>query len=218
MKEVKIKPKKEPKEKKDKSFFRELVEWIFAIAAALVIAILVKYFIFTPTLVKQKSMTPTILDGERVVINRLTRTFKIPLFRGQIVTFERPDSTDYDKGVAEYVERTGVDKFVHDVLEINKTSYIKRVIGLSGDKVVIANGSVYVNDMKLSEVYLNGIETPRLGDFWNITVPEGYVFAMGDNRGGSTDCRYFGCIPLEKIEGTVKYRFWPLNKIGAIDE
>jgi signal peptidase I len=214
MKEVKIKPMKEPKSKEEKSFLRELVEWLFAIVAALIIAVLVKYYLFTPTLVKQKSMTPTILDGERVIINRMVRTLKIPLFRTQIVTFERPDSTNYETGVAEYTERTGMDEFIHDVLEINKTSYIKRIIGLGGDKVVISNGNVYVNDNKLNEIYLvEGLETPRLGDFWNITVPEGYVFVMGDNREGSTDSRYFGCIPIEKIEGTVTYRFWPFSKL-----
>ena len=54
-------------------------------------------------------------------------------------------------------------------------------------------------------------------EFFAITVPENCVFAMGDNRTGSTDCRSFGCIPLEKIEGTVAFRFWPFSKFGGVD-
>ena len=73
-----------------KSFAREALSWIGCIVSAFAIALVIKYFIFTPTLVKQGSMTPTILDGERVLINRLVRTFKLDLNRGDIVTLEQP--------------------------------------------------------------------------------------------------------------------------------
>ena len=95
-------------------------------------------------------MTPTILNGERVLINRLARTFKMPIYRGDIITFEKPDDTSAD-GRALYKERSGtMDFLVHNVLEINKVSYIKRVIGLAGDHILISNnGDVYVNDHKI---------------------------------------------------------------------
>lgn len=205
---------------KEKSFFREAMEWIICLIAALVIAVVIKYFIFTPTLVQQGSMTPTILNGERVLINRLVRTFKIPLFRGDIVTFERPDATNID-GKAYYNERSGVmDFIVHDLFEAGKISYIKRVIGVAGDHVKITStGEVYVNDQKQNETYLpDDLKTPRTGEFYDLIVPEGYIFVMGDNRNGSSDSREFGCVPLEKVEGRVTYRIWPLNKLGKIDE
>ncbi len=202
---------------KEKSLIREGFEWVVCLLIAFVIAILVRYYLFTPTLVRQTSMTPTILDGERVLINRVVRTFNLPLYRGDIITFEKPVRTV--DGCGAYDERHGLwDFFLHDVIEVTKVSFIKRVIGLAGDHVEIKDGSVYVNDQKLSEVYLNGIKTPITGDYHDIVVPEGYIFVMGDNRNGSSDSREFGCIPLEKVEGRVTYRIWPLTKFGAIDK
>lgn len=202
---------------KEKSLVREIFEWVVCLLIAFVIAILVRYYLFTPTLVKQTSMTPTILDGERVLINRVVRTFNLPLYRGDIITFEKPVRTNDGCGV--YDERHGLwDFFLHDVIEVTKVSFIKRVIGLAGDHVEIKDGNVYVNDQKLSEVYLNGVKTPITGEYHDIVVPEGYIFVMGDNRNGSSDSREFGCIPLEKVEGRVTYRIWPLTKFGAIDK
>lgn len=217
MKEMNIKVDKEIKKVK-KSLVREILEWILCIVAAFVLAITIKYFLFTPTLVQQGSMTPTILDGERVLINRTVRTFNLPIYRGDIITFEKPDGTE--NGVGFYNdEDTFKYTLFHDVMEFGKISYIKRVIGTEGDHVLIKNGKVYVNDMEIEEVYLpEGTETPRKGDFYDVTVPKGYLFVMGDNRGDSTDSRVFGCIPLDKVEGRVSIRIWPLSVFGKIDE
>ena len=202
---------------KEKSFFKEAFEWVMCLLIAFVIAILVRYYLFTPTLVRQTSMTPTILDGERVLINRTVRTFNLPLYRGDIITFEKPDRTV--DGCGAYDERHGLwDSFLHDVIEVTKVSFITRVIGLPGDHIEIIDGYVYVNDQKASEVYLNGIKTPISGEFYDVVVPEGYIFVMGDNRSGSSDSREFGCIPLNKVEGRVTYRIWPFSKFGAIDK
>lgn len=200
-----------------KSIAREIFEWIVCLFVAFTVAILIRYFVFTPTLVRQTSMTPTIRDGERVLINRLVRTFNLPLYRGDIITFEKPvKSVD---GLGVYDERHGIwDAFLHDVIEVTKVSFIKRIIGLPGDHVLIKDGAVYVNDQKLSEVYLNGIETPITGDYYDVEVPEGYLFVMGDNRSGSSDSREFGCIPISKVEGRVRYRIWPIAKFGKIDK
>ena len=218
MKEVQIDVKGSGEaEIKEKSLIREIFEWVLCFIAAFVIAILVRYFLFTPTLVSQTSMTPTILDGERVLINRTVRTFKLPIYRGDIITFETPAYTM--DGVGVYNATEGFwDFFVHDVLEIGKVSYIKRVIGIAGDHVQIKNGAVYVDGNKRSDVNINGIETPELGKYTDIYVPDGYVFVMGDNRSGSTDSREFGCIPIEKVEGRVSNRIWPLSKFGKIDK
>ena len=95
-----------------------------------------------------------------------------------------------------------MDWFVKNFLEIGKRSYIKRVIALPGEHVQIKDDKVYINGEALDEPYLQpGIVTDLLGNgFYDFTVPENTVFAMGDNRTHSTDCRAFGCIPLEKIE------------------
>ncbi len=201
----------------EKSILKEIFEWVFCIIAAFVIAVLVRYFLFTPTLVKQTSMTPTILDGERVLINRTVRTFKLPIYRGDIITFEMPAYTENGVGVYEQLDGA-MDFIIKEVLEINKISFIKRVIAIGGDHLQIKEDGVYVNGRKQSEVYLDGAETPITGSFYDVVVPEGYVFVMGDNRDGSCDSREFGCIPIEKVEGRVVHRIWPISKFGKIDK
>ena len=104
-------------------------------------------------------------------------------------------------------------------LEIGKRSYIKIVIALPGEHVEIKNGKVYIDEKELEEPYLQeGIVTDVTGvGFNDFKVPENCVFALGDNRNHSTDCRAFGCIPLKEIESTVAIRIWPLNKWGKVE-
>ena len=205
---------------------KDILEWVYCILIALVLAMLFRYFIGTPTIVKQVSMYPTLVQDERLWLNRWGRTTKTLPERGQIITFEEPakityTETEIDESnpVAKYDEKTGFRWFVNNFLEIGKRSYIKRVIALPGEHVQIKDGKVYINDQELDEPYLqDGIVTDVVGaGFDDFTVPENCVFAMGDNRNHSTDCRSFGCIPLEKIESTVAIRIWPLNKWGKVE-
>ena len=206
---------------------KEILEWVYCIVIALVLAMLFRYFIGTPTIVKQESMYPTLIQDERLWLNRWGRTTKTLPERGDIITFEEPSKITYSASeidesnpVAQYEERTGFDWFVHNFLEIGKRSYIKRVIALPGEHVEIKDGNVYIDGEELDEPYLqDGIVTDLLNGvgFDDFIVPENCVFAMGDNRNHSTDCRAFGCIPLEKIESTVAIRIWPLNKWGHVD-
>lgn len=223
IKKDKVKPNNK-KEKVQKSISREILEWVVCIVIAFSLALTIKYFLFTPTLVMQQSMTPTILNEERVLINRLPRTFGKNFERGDIITFEAPVYYEVKDGsiTASYYDRENIiDSFLYNVMEIGKISYIKRVIGVAGDKIRIENGRVYLNDELLEEKYLDpSVRTyiPENGMPSEFVVPEGYIFAMGDNRGGSSDCRLFGCVPVEKVEGRVTTRIWPLNKFGAIDK
>ena len=213
-------------DKEEKSIAREAIEWIVCIVVAFFLAVFIKFFIFTPTQVKMNSMFPTIFSDERVFVNRLVRTFGLELHRGDIITFEAPKNEDLVNSegsiIATYRDRTGMDFFVNNVLEMgsDKISYIKRIIGVSGDKIRFEDGRVYLNDELLDEYgYLpDGTQTylSKYGVPEEFVVPEGCIFAMGDNRMGSKDCRMFGCIPLEKVEGRVVARIWPLTKFGKI--
>ena len=201
---------------------KNILEWIYCIVIAIVLALLIKFFLGTPTVVKQYSMYPTYKPNDRLILNRLERS-KMPK-RGDVVTFEAPSKNIYGPGeydlnnpVAKYAYQpiNIFNKFTYYVLEINKTSYIKRVIAIEGDKVEIKDGKVYINNELLPEKYLaEGVKTEATGVFNNFIVPKGCVFLMGDNRSGSMDCRNFGCIPVEKIESKVVFRFWPFNKMG----
>lgn len=211
-------------EKKDK--IKEIVEWIICIIIAVVLALLVRHYVFTPTVVNQYSMKSTLEQGDRLILNRWSITTNQEIERGEIITFEAPSITDAsevtyneDNPVAVYsYEPSNIfSKFVYYVLEFNKKSYIKRVIAVAGDHILIENGKVYLNGELLQEDYLSdNMYTERTGVYYDITVPEGYVFAMGDNRTQSIDCRVFGCIPIDKIESKVAFRFWPLNKFGEV--
>lgn len=206
---------------------KDILEWIYCIVIALVLAVLFRYFIGTPTIVQQVSMYPTLVQDERLWLNRWGRTTKTLPKRGEIITFEEPAKITYldteldqTNPVAKYNEKNAWQWFVSDFLEIGKRSYIKRVIALPGEQVEIKEGKVYINGEILEEPYLQpGIVTDvRKGEnFDNFIVPENYVFAMGDNRSHSTDCRAFGCVPLEEIESTVAIRIWPLNKWGKVE-
>ena len=206
---------------------KNILEWIYCIIIAVVIAILIKYFVGTPTIVKQTSMWPTLEQNDRLILNRLPRTFGKMPERGDIITFEAPSNndtgllaTDIENPVAKYDNEptTWWGKFIYDVLEIGKESYIKRVIALPGEHVEIKEGKVYINGEELDEPYLkDDVITEPTGVLNDFIVPENTVFAMGDNREGSKDCRAFGCIPLEKIESKVVIRFWPLNKFGKVE-
>ena len=207
---------------------KEALEWIGCILIAVILALLVRYYIGTPTIVQQPSMYPTLKQDQRLILNRWERTIKKMPERGNIITFEAPSSNyisaydaDLENPIAKYEnEPEGIwNRFCFYVLEVNKISYIKRVIGLPGDHVKIENGKVYINGNELQEPYLQeGVITDDLnGAFTDIIVPENTVFVMGDNRGQSTDSRRFGCIPLEKIESKVLFRFWPLNVFGKVE-
>ena len=207
---------------------KDIIEWVICILIAFILAILIRYYIGTPTIVKQSSMQPTLKQNQRLILNRWSRTTKQMPERGDIITFEAPDKTYItsaefrsDDVIAKYSNEptNWFDNFVFHVLEIGKESYIKRVIGLPGDHVQIKDGKVYINGTELDEPYLQDGVTTKMGKniFSDLVVPENCVFAMGDNRDFSTDCRSFGCIPLDKIEGTVLIRFWPFNLFGKVD-
>ena len=85
--------------------------------------------------------------------------------------------------------------------------------------IQIKDGKVYINGEELKEDYLEEsvVTEAENGAYTDIIVPDNCVFAMGDNRPGSTDCRSFGCIPLEKIEGKVLFRFWPFSEFGGVE-
>lgn len=211
-------------EKEKKELLKEILEWIYCIIIAIVLALIVRYYIGTPTVVQMESMDPTFKQGDRLILNRLAITLHQEIKRGEVITFEAPSVSD--KSAAEIDQNNPVaiykyepkglfKKFTYYVLDINKKSYIKRVIGLPGEHIQIENGSVYINGQLQNEEYLQEGVTTKSQVFTDFTVPEGYLFVMGDNRPGSMDSRNFGCIPISKVESKVCLRFYPFNKFGT---
>lgn len=204
---------------------KDILEWGYCIVIALVLALLFRYFVATPTIVKQRSMYPTLKENQRLILNRTFRITHKQLNVGDIITFEAP-TKQYSKWEADQTNPVAVydnepkglmDKFLYYSLEVTKKSYIKRVIALEGDHVKIESNTVYVNGVKQEESYLQPDIVTESEIFYDFVVPDGHIFAMGDNRPKSTDCRALGCIPLEKVEGIVCLRFWPFDVFGKID-
>lgn len=200
------------------NWVKEIFEWVLCFVIAYAIYLVINYFIGTIAGVKQSSMYPTSKEGDRVVISRRV-LFSKNINRKDVVILEAPidvesNETDY----AVYETKKGLDYFTYNIMGLGKRSYIKRVIGLPGDHIYIAQtGEVYINDEMLEEPYLvEGLKTPRTGNYYDVVIPKGYYFVMGDNREGSRDSREFGLIPEAKIEGKVVTRIWPLNKIGSL--
>ena len=185
---------------------KDILEWVYCIIIALVLALLFRYFIATPTIVKQRSMYPTLQENQRLLLNRTIRITKRTPKQGDIITFEAPSkvysSVDADQTnpVAIYENQPeGIfSKFGYYVLEFTKRSYIKRVIATEGQHVVIENNKVFVNGVELDESYLQPDVVTESNTFYDFIVPEGYIFAMGDNRTKSTDCRELRLYTIRK--------------------
>ncbi len=165
----------------------ETIEWIKSIVTAIVIAILIKTFVFNSTYVLGNSMQPTLKEKDRLFALRVPLYFSGPS-RGDVIVLEAPDNVDKD--------------------------YIKRVIGLEGDTIQVMEGKVYLNGVLLIESYIDIDSFTHIYDKDTWVVPEGEVFVLGDNRleGASKDSRYFGCIPLNSIKGVTGFRYYPFDK------
>lgn len=171
-------------------------EWIESLTIILIV-MFINIFIFGITTVRGESMDPTLNNNDRLLLKKYGATLQIEKYdRGDIVVFKSP-------------------------LEKDKRLFIKRIIGLPGDKINILDGKVFVNDKCIEETYIkNNSYTKELLYGENFTVPEGEIFVVGDNRlrGGSNDSRSFGSIPLEDIKGKVILRVFLLISLEKISD
>jgi len=171
-------------------FVMDILETIVFIGSLFIV---VYFFIMAPNQVKGASMEPTFYSGEYILTSKITYKFRPP-HRGDVVIFKSPKNPDID--------------------------YIKRIIALPGDKIVIENEKIYINDQILEESYTeldtNLWESGYIKEGQSITIPSKMIFVMGDNRPRSSDSREFGPIPLEAVIGEVFFRYFPADKMGLI--
>ena len=177
----------------------ELWEWIKALVIAFVIAILIRYILFTPIVVDGDSMMPTLHDGDRMIVNKIGYTIGEP-DRFDIVVFHAPEGKDY----------------------------IKRVIGLPGDTVAYKDDQLYINGKAYDEPYLDEYKSQltegTLTQDFTLqeidptleVIPEGYVFVMGDNRRYSKDSRHIGIVSQDELIGNTSIIFWPIGDIKIV--
>jgi signal peptidase I len=180
------------------SFFRRLgnifLDVIETVVIALAIFVIIYLFLFQPHQVRGNSMYPNFHDADYLLTDKISYRLSSPK-RDDIVIFVAPKNEDYD--------------------------YIKRVIGLPGEKVSLnENNQVLIDSQILTEPYLpEGTETYG-GNFLEIgetiTVPENQYFVLGDNRNHSSDSRDWGFVPKENIIGKAWLRYWPLDRMGSV--
>ncbi len=180
----------------------------------IVMVIIIKFFLGEIRWIPSASMHPTLLEGDRVVVERVTRFYQTPN-RGDILVFYPPMTKLESTPLKVFARLTGF--FCHD------DAFIKRVIGLPGDKVEIKKAkddgafTVYINGVALDEPYIKSkydyTDCSQEMYCGPMIVPNDQYFMMGDNRGNSEDSRYWGFLPKERIIGRATTIIWPLNRI-----
>ena len=208
---------------KFKSGLRETVDTIVFVVIAVII---IRFFIAELRWIPSGSMKPTLVEGDRIVVEKLTKypnIIKNHQFintpkRGDIMIFYPPFVKLKTDPISVFSRLTGF--FCNDV------AYIKRVIGLRGEKFEIkqsTNGAytVYINDEPLKEDYIMSEYdfTPCSKNMFcgPFVIPDGHYFMMGDNRGNSKDSRFWGTLPQERFIGRAIFVFWPLNHLDVLN-
>jgi signal peptidase I len=179
-----------PPEEASDSATRATLAWLRDLSLSVLIAIAVILFLYQPVKVEGTSMMPSLVDQERIFINKFVYRFGLSdIGRGDTVVFWYPGDTT--------------------------KSYIKRVIGVPGDTVEVADGAVLVNGKALAEPYV----PPEYRDHVSMkpsVVPAEQFFVMGDHRSSSNDSRTWGTVPRRYIYGKAVFVYWPLERMGLL--
>jgi signal peptidase I len=175
-----------------------ILEFVQSIVLALSVFVLVYLFVAQPNEVKGNSMLPNFEDREYLLTDKLTYQFSLPK-RGDVIVFKAPPSEPCAESECEY---------------------IKRIMGIPGDRVKVENGQVYLNGNLLNQSFLPIDFVTDPGMFCNEgeekTVPEGMYLAFGDNRSHSRDGREFGPITKSSIVGKAFFKYWPVKSFGLV--
>jgi signal peptidase I len=169
------------------------VEALKTIALSAVLAFGIRSFVAEARYIPSGSMLPTLQINDRLIIDKISYNFRNP-DRGDIIVFNPTDTLKQQNF---------------------KDAFIKRLIGLPGDKVEVKEGRVYVNNQPLNQE--NYIEDKPNYTFGPVTVPPNQFLVLGDNRNNSYDSHYWGFVPRDRIIGRAVVRFWPPNRVGEID-
>jgi signal peptidase I len=188
---------------------KQLPFWIelpMLIGIALIVAVIIKTFLFQAFYIPSSSMEDTLQINDRVLVSKVS--YRIgDIEHGDVVVFDDP------RGGFEQPDEGALDSVMRNLLEsvglaAPQSEFIKRVIGLPGDSVQAKDGNLMVNGEVQVEPYRKQPDKP-IPDFGPILVPQGELFVMGDNRFASQDSRYFGTIPIDTVVGHAFVIIWP---------
>lgn len=211
---------KKDKLKKKPNLLRELIT---VVGTALILSVLVRTFLIQAFYVPSASMENTLQENDRIIVSKVSTQFT-GVNRGNVIVFHDPGSwlgegfpNPYDTPVGRVLQAIGI------VPANSGNDLVKRVIGVANDTVKCCDtqGQIMVNGVGIKEPYVKeGSVTDQVT--FEVLIPEGNVFVMGDNRGNSEDSRFHldknnGMVSLEEIIGRVAIRIWPLDRIGGIE-
>lgn len=174
--------------KTESSWQDTMSDWLYSIIIAIVLAFCIRTFIVEPYMVSGPSMLPTLVDKERLLVNKFIYFVADPQ-RDEIIVFKYPMDQSRD--------------------------FIKRVIAVGGDTIEIRSGQVYVNGVLKKEDY---IKEPFNTTYRKAVVPKGHVFVLGDNRNNSEDSRFndVGFVPIKLVKGKASVIFWPFEQLRTL--
>ncbi|CAA7601942.1 Peptidase S24/S26, beta-ribbon domain protein [Acididesulfobacillus acetoxydans] len=172
-----------------KSGGRFLLELVEIVLIAFVLSWAIRTYVIEARVIPTGSMLPTIQLQDRVIVDKFFFKYFDHIRRGDIIVFRPPAAAH------------------------SQEDFIKRVIGLPGDKIQIKDHKTYVNGKALYEPYLLA---PEQGSYGPVVVPPGDLFVMGDNRNNSDDSRVWGFLPLKNVTGRALFRYWPLSRFGPL--
>jgi signal peptidase I len=194
-----------------------LVELVGIVVVALLLAFFIQLLLVKTYRIPSGSMEPTLDIGQRVLVNRIGMRFGDPSI-GDIVVFHPPAGADQQGAQCGAVDEGGGSARPCSVAtpERSDQTFIKRVVGIGGDRISIRDGHVIRNGEQQPDSFTRACRIEGAGcDFpGTITVPEGSFYLMGDNRGGSDDSRFWGPVPKKWLIGTAFATYWPPKRIG----
>ncbi len=201
-----------------KSFARSAAELVVIVGVALGLALAVQAFVVKPYEIPSGSMLPTLQINQRVLVDRIGSHFSSPKI-GDIIVFHPPASENCaDPNEGENGD-AGQSSRACDVAQTRESTqtYIKRVVGVGGDRLSIRDGHVYRNGVKEKDSFTEPCDGASECNFpATITIPRGDYYMMGDNRPDSLDSRFWGPVPKAWIIGKAFFTYWPPDRIGFL--
>ena len=182
-------------------------EWIESIVIAFILAMFIRTFFIQAFKIPSGSMRMTLMEGDRLIVNKMCYGIKIPFTKIRLPHYNAPKRGDIV-----------VFLFPGD----DKRDFIKRLIANGGEKVEIKDGRIYVNGKVVDEPRIKNVYYYNRGSYGQennpVTVPQGYLFVLGDNSGSSNDSRFWGFVPDDHLIGRAELVYWPPNRLRLLKD